>query len=337
MAFSQLSSQARMTPLEHRKVEALDNPLETRACEIRFTSGRTLEGVALSYADTAQIGGGLREKFEPGAFSPVGDVVLNSAHDRTTPLARTDGGGLTISDGSDALRIRAVLPETSAANDTIALVKAGILRGLSVEFRATEEGFEDGVRIIEKAVLSGIAVVDSGAYPQSTVEARRKGRRTWIRGGIKYGIKSTCECLDGQCGKVMFRPEAFDRIAEKDVLAIAGRLTESLGSVFGASLLFKNRKDRTDFEITDAAKNTAAGQTITDLVDSKTAIYARPLIDENLSVFKDVDGVREFTTAAVSAILVKPIKDGENRIGWDPITADGTSTGFDRNRRSRIP
>ena len=132
-------------------------------------------------------------------------------------------------------------------------------------------------------------------------------------------------------------PEAFDRIAEKDVLAIAGRLTESLGSVFGASLLFKNRKDRTDFEITDAAKNTAAGQTITDLVDSKTAIYARPLIDENLSVFKDVDGVREFTTAAVSAILVKPIKDGENRIGWDPITADGTSTGFDRNRRSRIP
>ncbi len=323
--------------LESRKVEALDNPLKTRVCEVRYTSGRTLEGVALHYGDIAQIGGGLRERFESGAFSPVSDVVLNSAHDRATPLARTDGGGLTISDDREALRIRAVLPETSAANDTIALVKANVMRGLSIEFRAIKERLEDGVRVIERAHLSAIAIVDTPAYSASTVEARRrKNRRTWIKGNIKYGVTLFCECVGGGCQKVVFAPTALENIDARDVLATIGRLSEALGSVSGGNLLFKNKRDRLDYELTPAARDTAAGRQLTDLVDARVPIYGRPLIDEAASVFTDVGGIRTFTDAAVTAILLKPIQDGERRLGWDPVLVDGQNTAFDRNRRSRL-
>ena len=112
-----------------------------------------------------------RERFTAGAFAPIGDVILNAQHDRRTPLART-GGGLELMDSADALEIRAEMPPTQAADDVLALVRANVLRGLSLEFEATAERVEAGVRVIDKARLSGIGVVDSPAYPQSEVEAR---------------------------------------------------------------------------------------------------------------------------------------------------------------------
>ena len=147
--------------------------LERRYCELRAEGGRKLSGVAIVYGDTATLPGGLRERFEPGAFAPVGDVILNRQHDRGEPLARTGGGGLELDDSPQALRIRASLPPTGAGEDCLTLVRAGVLRGLSIEFRAVTERFEGNVRIIERAALEAVAVVDSGAYPGSTVEARK--------------------------------------------------------------------------------------------------------------------------------------------------------------------
>ena len=311
--------------------------VETRACEIRFTPGRMVEGTALRYGDVAEIGGGLRERFEPGAFAPVGDVVLNSSHDRTTPLARTGGGGLEIMDGADALRIKATLPDTTAADDTLELVKARVLRGLSIEFKAIKERFEDGVRVVERALLSGVAVVDTPAYADSTVEARaRKGRKTWIKGNIRYGVKAFCECLSGDCKQVMFRPVALERVGDDhDVLAIADRYSDILGGFLAGTLLFRKQANRLLFEITDDAKDTAAGRMVQDQVDARVPLYGRPLIDEDLSTFIDKDGVREFSTAYIKALLIKTIADTPARTGWDPLVIGGINTG--RNIRSRLP
>ena len=67
----------------------------------------------------------------------------------------------------------AQLAETCEADDTLALVRAGIIRGLSVEFIADRERLDAGVRVIEGAQLRGIAVVDQGTYPASVVSAMR--------------------------------------------------------------------------------------------------------------------------------------------------------------------
>ena len=145
--------------------------LERRYIEIRQEGGRVLSGRAVVYGDVARVPWG-QERIEAGAFSPIGDVLLNDMHQRAVPLARTGGGGLELIDSAESLEVRATLPDTRVADDVLELVKTGVLRGLSVEFRAVAERIEGGVRVIERAKLGGIGVVDTPAYPASEVEAR---------------------------------------------------------------------------------------------------------------------------------------------------------------------
>ena len=146
---------------------------EFRFCEVR-REGRVLEGTAISYGDVARVGT-RAERFLPGALgSDVGalDVLLNVQHDRGRVLARTGGGGLVLTDTPEALTVRAELPETSESSDCLALVEAGVLRGLSLEFIATSERKEGPTRVIASARLVSIGVVDKPAYPASKVAAR---------------------------------------------------------------------------------------------------------------------------------------------------------------------
>ena len=160
---------------------------EYRFCELRADPDkRMLSGTAMKYGDVARIGT-FRERFEAGAFGDLStaDVLLNAQHQRVVPLARTGGGGLVLFDTLMELRIDATLPETRAADDTLSLVRSKVLRGLSIEFKALQERMESGVRVITRAILKGVAVVDSGAYTQSTIAARqaqddmRRLRRRW--------------------------------------------------------------------------------------------------------------------------------------------------------------
>ena len=146
---------------------------EFRYSEIR-AAGRVLEGVAVSYSDVARIGS-RSERFLPGAFgADVGgaDVLLTVQHDRGRALARSGGGGLVLTDSATALEVRAELPETRESSDTLALVEAGVLRGLSLEFQPLAERMEGGVRVLVRARLVGVSVVDRPAYKASTVAAR---------------------------------------------------------------------------------------------------------------------------------------------------------------------
>ena len=54
---------------------------------------------------------------------------------------------------------------------------AGVLRGLSVEMHPQRERQIGGVRSISKATLTGLSVVDSGAFDSSKVEARTEVRQ----------------------------------------------------------------------------------------------------------------------------------------------------------------
>ena len=150
-------------------------------CELRADSGgRTLTGVVVRYGDRASLYG-FTELVRAGAFS-FDDVILNVQHDRGRALART-GGGLTLQDGPDRMTMRAALPETREADDVLALVRSGVLRGLSVGMKVDRDewrrvGGRDR-RIVTKAVIRHIAVVDTPAYRDSSVQARAKAPRRW--------------------------------------------------------------------------------------------------------------------------------------------------------------
>ena len=308
--------------------------LETRFTECR-ADGRRLIGTVVKYGDVARLPGGIQERFEPGAFGDVAaaDVILNGHHERSRPLARTGGGGLVLENSETALTMRAELPQTNDANDVLELVKTGVLRGLSVEFAAQSERMEAATRVIERARLGGMAVVDKPAYPESSVEARarRKKRRTWVKGGVKYGIRAHCQCLKGECDKVLFRPAALE--PADDVLAFIGRTSEAVGSTAGETLVFSQTETGLLWELADAARDTAAGSVLDDLAKAGVAVYARPLIDEAASVFTDVDGVRIFDLATFYGLLLKPIAEEAVREGWDPITFAGAVAAAEQKRR----
>ena len=162
---------------------------ERRYCELR-SEGRTLQGDAVVYGDRAVFPWG-EETIQSGAFAPLGDVILNRQHERVIPLARTGGGGLTLQDSPEALRILATLPDTPSANETLTLIREKILRGLSIEFHATAERQSGDLRIIGKARLVGVGVVDDPQYPQSLVQARAKELRAKSGRTLRAGFRRT--------------------------------------------------------------------------------------------------------------------------------------------------
>ena len=132
-------------------------------------AGRTLTGRALVYGDVAPE---FRERFVPGAFGEVRTIPINLQHDPAIIVVPE----AVIADGPRELSVRADLPEGSAA---LALVRRGSLTGFSIEFHALEERREAGIRVIERAELTGLALVDKPAYPASGAEVRASAAHGW--------------------------------------------------------------------------------------------------------------------------------------------------------------
>ena len=154
-------------------------PAELRALD--DDGALRIEGVAMRYGAEGRGPGGRPEVFEPGSLMPSANgVILNWAHERAQPLARSPGGGMELDDSPERLAVRATLSDTSAARDAWTLVRDGVAGGLSIEFiPVAETARPGGVRTISKAHLVGIAIVDVPAYPDSGVSARAEaaGRR----------------------------------------------------------------------------------------------------------------------------------------------------------------
>ena len=81
-----------------------------------------------------------------------------------------------------ALRVEATLPPTTESDDTLALVKSYVLKGLSVEFEASQEKTEGYGWIAEspdrRYPATGSSSVDSPAFASGVVGNDDRPRRT---------------------------------------------------------------------------------------------------------------------------------------------------------------
>ena len=95
-------------------------------------------------------------------------------------------------DQSLGLRMEAKITQTSDGDTAMRMIKDGILQGLSVEFRAIVEDWQDGgrLRIVKRALLSGVALVDRPAYPRSSIDRRRAilARSKRLPGNLDYYV-----------------------------------------------------------------------------------------------------------------------------------------------------
>ena len=160
----------------------MNEQYEIRWCGEFRQDGNILTGTLITYGEVSPT---FQERFLPGAFGPDVpglDVILNSMHQRSAPIARTgaQGAPLVLTDSPQALTLRADLAATQVGRDTHELVRAGVLRGLSVEFLALREDYIGGIRNIHAALLGAAGVVDSAAYVNSMVEARQQPRRVVV-------------------------------------------------------------------------------------------------------------------------------------------------------------
>ena len=146
-----------------------------QSLEVRAADGGMIEGSAMPYGSEADIAGLFWESVVAGAFGTIGDVILNRMHDRNEPLARTEGGGLTLEDGAERLWLRADIPEYRA--DVRDQVKRRILRGFSVEMEVKAEDWPSpDRRVIRAATLWGVGLVDRPAYGDATAEIAKRAK-----------------------------------------------------------------------------------------------------------------------------------------------------------------
>ena len=160
---------------------------ETRFRELR-AQGRRLTGTVMRYGDVATIAGVGAERFSVFAFDKYlrhgRGTKLNIMHEPDLIVASTRRGDLTFTDSPEALDMVATLPSGSAYDSVLALIGDRLTTGLSVEFVALEERTTNGTRVVTKAALPGLGIVDEPAYAASGVEVRARGRG--LSGEFRY-------------------------------------------------------------------------------------------------------------------------------------------------------
>ena len=284
--------------------------LGRRYTELRV-SGRVVSGTAMPYGEVADRGV-FQETFVQGAFGPVNeiDATLNVMHEGTRLIARTGGGGLQFRDTAGGLLASAELPRTKDADDALTLINRGVLRGLSVEFRAVTDRIEGNLRRVVKATLQGLGIVDRPAYDGAGgLEVRVAGRV--LRGLIPKGSRLGCKCQGPTCSAVTFADDAFD--VSESVIAVNGSYGAPLASARRGGVRVKDTDRGLEVEI-DVPDN-EMGDGLLEMAQA-VPVYVRPFLDNDLSEYDQTGDVRLFTKARVRAFIVgaTDADEGQNAV-----------------------
>ena len=144
-----------------------------------------LTGYPAVYGVETEIAGLFREILAPGAFrgalSRPDDVRLLRDHDKSLLLARTTNATLHLAEDVVGLRMRAVLPDTELARETLELVRLGTLSQGSFAFvprtvRWYPPDKRDGLplAVVEDAgTLYDVSSVTYPAYESTTMHVGR--------------------------------------------------------------------------------------------------------------------------------------------------------------------
>lgn len=114
------------------------------------------------------------ERVAPGAFdSSLGsNVSLLVGHDRRELIANSKSGLLQLRSDERGLAFEVQLPDTQRARDVRALVESGVLTEMSFGFYVRSDSWNGSERTLSEVDLREVSIVENGAYPQTSAEAR---------------------------------------------------------------------------------------------------------------------------------------------------------------------
>ena len=186
------------------------------------------------------------------------------------------------------------------------------------------------MRIIERAELTGIGLVDQPSYPESLAEVRARGgggggrgrgtggyrRLSTIRGKIPAGKLLQCKCQGGGCDSVLFDEGSFASIGKQDgdVLGILGSYGRAVGSRERGNVRFWHSKNG-DLQVAIDIPDSAAGQEFMALNEA-VPHKLRPVLDPDRSDFVREGTTNRYQRAHVRAVSVAATDADE---GWPDI------------------
>ena len=139
---------------------------------------RMLAGYAAVFDSPADIGGWFIEKISQGAFSDAVNADVRALYDHKSAyvLGRTTAKTLRLSEDSRGLRFEIDLPDTQTGRDVATSVERGDISGMSFNFRAIKETWDESVnppvRTLLKLEIDEISVVAFPAYADTEVGLR---------------------------------------------------------------------------------------------------------------------------------------------------------------------
>ena len=155
----------------------MDN-FETREVEFRIdaTQERTITGLAVPYGQDANIGGAYMERFVPGAIDSVEDVKLFYGHE--TPIGKVIEGRETDAGYEIVAKLTAGV---QAADETLALMRDGVLNKFSVGFVPIEQTRDGNTITRTKVALKEISVVAFPAFAGASITEIREEEREIVQ------------------------------------------------------------------------------------------------------------------------------------------------------------
>ena len=148
--------------------------VERRYIELRALDGNRVSGVAVPYGRPSRVGPFV-ETIAPGAYAPIGELRLNVMHERARQIAiNREGGGLVLHDGPSELRLDLTLPQHGEGPAVAEMIARGVYRGFSVEQRVSQDRWEGRSRLVQRARLVGLALVDEPAHEAALLDLEKR-------------------------------------------------------------------------------------------------------------------------------------------------------------------
>lgn len=161
------------------RAAALDGALTRAFASDLAVDGRTIVGLAVPFGRASRVSDDGRryykEQFAPGSFRTTiaqrGDRIRAHVQHQTKRLPI--GKASHLEETPEGLVSHLRVSNTTEGNDTLELVKDGVLTGLSIGFKPIRSDKQGDVTVRQEVALSEISVVADPAYPDARIQGVR--------------------------------------------------------------------------------------------------------------------------------------------------------------------